>query len=258
MVEKIAIFYTDFDSDWVKPWNNFVEMAIQILQKGRLLEEDDKSPVEYSVFDILHNDFPNLSTITKENGYIGIYITGSKHDAFDTEIKEIVELRRILKIILTGNQYPPVTGVCFGHQVIAAALGCKVGRNPKGFEGGILPITLNKEGEKLFEGREILCLPELHNDVVFEVPKGYVSWGSTPKCENQGLYRCNKVITFQGHPEFVTDAAKCGLENMYKYSNECDRPSLKEHNSILQQCDSLPNDGPHVARYIWKLFRQMI
>lgn len=45
----------------------------------------------------------------------------------------------------------------------------------------------------------------MHRDMVFDLPAGTVSLGSTPKCAIQGMYTPCKLISVQGHPEFDRD-----------------------------------------------------
>lgn len=197
------------------------------------------------------NVFPQLSDLQKDE-YLGIYITGSKYDSFDNEIEWIMKLRSFLNEMLTSKtEYPPVAGICFGHQVIAAALGSSVGRNPKGFEGGVVSLKLNSVGQKLFGAQE-LNLSEVHSDCVFDVPEGYQNWASSEKCQNQGFYRQNRVLTFQGHPEFNSDVAQKGLLKSQ------DKLTLEEFNRYERQCQELDNNGIQAARNIWRLFLQKI
>jgi GMP synthase-like glutamine amidotransferase len=42
----------------------------------------------------------------------------------------------------------------------------------------------------------------MHQDIVFSLPPGVVSLGSSPRCEVQGMYAAGRFITVQGHPEF--------------------------------------------------------
>ena len=43
-----------------------------------------------------------------------------------------------------------VIGVCFGHQIVARALGVEVGRNPDGWEAAVNNVQLSKKGQELF------------------------------------------------------------------------------------------------------------
>jgi len=46
---------------------------------------------------------------------------------------------------------------------------------------------------------------QMHRDIVYEYPRGVEELGSSPRCEVQGMYMRNRLITVQGHPEFTKD-----------------------------------------------------
>jgi GMP synthase-like glutamine amidotransferase len=57
-----------------------------------------------------------------------------------------------------GKTQKPMFGACFGHQIIARAMGSRVGRNHKGWEVSVCEIALSKAGEELFEKKNLVCL----------------------------------------------------------------------------------------------------
>ena len=134
-------------------------------------------------------------------------------------------------------------GICFGHQILAKNLGCKIGRNELGWEAGTHTIELNQEIFKIEntpflpalvspkdtsnsngdndndnnpENQVILDhlnLVESHQDIIHGLPtitgfEDMVSIGSTVKCNIQGMMTTKtcpiRLLTFQGHPEFTT------------------------------------------------------
>lgn len=54
-----------------------------------------------------------------------------------------------------------VIGVCFGHQIVARALGAKVGRNRRGWEASVTSVHLSSKGKELFGGKDVMVLHAL-------------------------------------------------------------------------------------------------
>jgi GMP synthase-like glutamine amidotransferase len=42
----------------------------------------------------------------------------------------------------------------------------------------------------------------MHKDILFEYPEGVEKLGGSPRCLVQGMYKKDKLISVQGHPEF--------------------------------------------------------
>lgn len=47
------------------------------------------------------------------------------------------------------------------------------------------------------------AIHQMHKDIVFEYPEGVEKLGASPRCLVQGMYKKNKLIAVQGHPEFT-------------------------------------------------------
>ena len=45
----------------------------------------------------------------------------------------------------------------------------------------------------------------MHRDIVYDYPPGTEPLGSSPRCQVQGMYAKNRLISVQGHPEFRED-----------------------------------------------------
>lgn len=101
-----------------------------------------------------------------------------------------------------------IIGVCFGHQIVARALGSIVTRNHLGFEISVCKVDLAETGKLLFEGNDSLHIMQMHVDIVVAYPPGVKPLGSSPVCENQGMYIPRRLITVQAHPEFKLDIMK--------------------------------------------------
>lgn len=112
----------------------------------------------------------------------------------------------------------PIAGFCYGHQIIARALGGEVILNPGGYELGVQEVTLSSRGVELL-GTETLVLPvapnhdlsftnllqnvpQFHGDCVSSLPPDIDNLASSSLCEEQVMYQKGRVLGYQGHPEF--------------------------------------------------------
>ncbi|KAE8355059.1 class I glutamine amidotransferase-like protein [Aspergillus coremiiformis] len=144
-------------------------------------------------------DVVNESVFPKPEEFDALLLTGSKHDAH-ADIPWIIELTKYVRDIF-AQKTKPIVGICFGHQIVARALGARVGRNDAGWEISVEPFQLSDTGKRLFS-QDVLTLHQMHRDIVYEVPQGCVNLGSSDRCEVQGLYIPQRILTVQGHPEF--------------------------------------------------------
>ncbi|SCV05582.1 LANO_0H10660g1_1 [Lachancea nothofagi CBS 11611] len=252
MMLKIAIFNCDAPKEQLVNWGNFSDMAITMLEQSC----DAADEAEYDVYQVYKDEFPSLEEL---KSYSGIYITGSEFDAFDNSRAWIVHLKKIINVVLTEDGYPPVTGVCFGHQIVASSLGCKVDRNPQGMEGGIVPLQLTEDAKRLGllqkphpSTTHTFSIAKIHNDIVYEIPEGYVNIASSQKCPIQGLYKKHKAFTLQGHPEFVTQVSMLMIQRAYEHG----KIDAHRFEAIKAESAQNENDGIYAAKTMWKLFKR--
>ena len=121
----------------------------------------------------------------------GWLITGSRHGAYEDHpfIKPLEDfIRRAYAAKV------PLVGICFGHQIIAQALGGTVERYDGGWSVG--PTEYDFDGE-------VLTMNAWHRDQVTALPEGAERIGTNAFCENAALVYGDRAFTVQAHPEFA-------------------------------------------------------
>lgn len=138
-------------------------------------------------------DFP--ASVHEADGWL---LTGSRHGVYEDHAF-IPPLEAFIRTAYA--EHVPLVGICFGHQIIAQALGGKVIKSPKGWAVGAQDYDF---------GGEKVTLNAWHQDQVVELPKGAEVLGQNEFCENAALVYDDRAFTVQAHPEFP-DAVVQGL-----------------------------------------------
>lgn len=184
-------------------------MKIGILQTGHAPDELIAGHGDYPAqfrrllaghgFDF--DDYPVVDGIFPESIHAadGWLITGSRHGVYEDHFW-IPPLERFIRTAYAAHV--PVAGICFGHQIVAQALGGKAEK----FSGG---WVVGPQTYRLAEGGEI-TLNAWHQDQVTRRPEGAEVLASHPFCENAILAYGDRAYTVQAHPEF-DDAFVQGL-----------------------------------------------
>ena len=109
----------------------------------------------------------------------------------------------------------PLFGVCYGHQLMAYALGGEVGENPEGGEKGTFTITLTEKGRNnlLLDGFPLQFPAYLfHEQSVLTPPSGCDVLGFSEKDPDQIVRYGNSAFSVQFHPEFTADILSAACE----------------------------------------------
>lgn len=178
-------------------------MKIGILQTGHAPEEmlatsGDVAPYfermlerfgfDFATYNVVDLEFPDA--ITDCDGWI---ITGSKHGAYEDHAF-IPPLEAMIRDVYAADI--PLVGICFGHQIIAQALGGKVEKFDGGWAVGNTAYDWNGD---------TVHLNAWHQDQVVTRPADATVYASNEFCENAALVYGNRVFTTQPHPEYGSD-----------------------------------------------------
>ncbi len=96
----------------------------------------------------------------------------------------------------------PIVGICFGHQVLASALGGVVERSERGWGGGVHSMRVTQRRGWMAPPLDDVALIMAHQDQVVALPDGAALLGSSAHCPNFLVEFAPKAIGIQGHPEF--------------------------------------------------------
>jgi GMP synthase (glutamine-hydrolysing) len=135
----------------------------------------------------------------------GFFITGSSSSVTERAPWMLRAEGYIREIDAAGT---PLLGICFGHQLIAQALGGDVQKNPRGREIGTVQVNVT-ESDPLFGGepREIDANAS-HVDSVAKVPERARVLASTSLDPVAAFAVGDAIRAVQFHPEFDGDVMR--------------------------------------------------
>uniref|UniRef100_A0A7R9XMZ1 Glutamine amidotransferase domain-containing protein n=1 Tax=Polyblepharides amylifera TaxID=1486889 RepID=A0A7R9XMZ1_9CHLO len=179
----------------------------------------DQVKVSWTVFEADQRQLPP----TNANFY-GYIISGSKHGVYE-DIPWIQEL--CTWVCQAHSRRCKLLGICFGHQVVAKALGGEVQPNPAGFVIGRYPTSISMQAREYFQSlgswedlqesgqtASQLTMNFVHGDYVVQVPSSLRCMGGTPLSPHNGLFNGSNILTFQGHPEFSAENVSACLGSL--------------------------------------------
>lgn len=191
---KIGILKTDtVRPEWVGTYGEYPDMFEALLRQVN-------PELEFCTWDVEAGELPDdLSAV---DGYI---ITGSKSSAYDDKpwiraLEDFIRHAHLVKIKLVG--------ICFGHQLVARALGGLVDKSVNGWGCGVQVYSVS-DPQLLADGQGLdLQLLASHQDQVMLAPVGAQVIARNDHCDIAGFRIGEHILTFQGHPEFIPEYSR--------------------------------------------------
>lgn len=128
--------------------------------------------------------------------------TGSKHAVYEGH-PWVEQLCGFVRELRTARK--PFVGICFGHQLLAYALGGEVAKAGQGWGIGVLPMDVVRSAPWMTPARTQIRLQHSHQDQVRRLPSGAVLLGRSPHCEVAMYSVGDTMLGIEGHPEFTVE-----------------------------------------------------
>jgi GMP synthase-like glutamine amidotransferase len=175
----IGILQTGYAPDALRDLGDYPDMFERLLAGHGF---------DFRTWRVVDEEFPD--SVRVADGWL---ITGSKHGVYEGHAF-IAPLEQFIRDAFAARV--PVAGICFGHQIMATALGGRVEKFAGGWAVG--PVDYDFDGERL-------TLNAWHQDQVVAPPPGAEVIATTPFCAYAGFAYDDRGISVQPHPEFADD-----------------------------------------------------
>ena len=155
-------------------------------------------------YEVVKGEYP--ADLDEVDGYI---ITGSKLSVYD-DVPWVHELKAFVQRLHTAGK--KLVGICFGHQMVAEALGGKTLPADAGWCVGVHTVTPSPDAALYGLPDSPINLRANHKDQVQTVPPGARVLASTEACPVASIGLGDNILTFQAHPEFSDGYARALLD----------------------------------------------
>ena len=151
--------------------------------------------LKFDFIQVRHGEFPE--SLADYDAYL---ISGSRHGVYD----DLPWLPRLIDFIHEAFAARiRLIGVCFGHQVLAQALGGEAGLSEKGWGVGIIAMHQQCALAGKPPPQQPIKLPYVHQDQVTRLPQDAETLLGNDFCPYASFVIPGRVLSVQGHPEFT-------------------------------------------------------
>ena len=188
---KIGILKCDSTNEnFRKEHGDYSDMFISLFQSV-------EPTLKFETYNVILGEYPK--NLQDNNVYL---ISGSRYGVNDGD-KWIDDLERF--VLELQHRKHPLIGICFGHQMIAKALGGKTELSTKGWGVGVQKYQKIVTEPWLEPDIEQFSILSFHKDQVSKLPKDAVLIAENDFCPYSAYYIGEWLISFQGHPELTKD-----------------------------------------------------
>jgi GMP synthase (glutamine-hydrolysing) len=203
----------------------------------------DGHGIELVTYDLDAGRFP--ASITECDGWL---CSPSRSSAYD-DLPWRADAEDLLRDLVAHEH--PYVGICFGHQLLAQALGAPVRRAADGWQVGVHEYELLARPGWMRPRTDRLALIASHEDQVTALPDGATLLARSVGCPVAGLLVGDRAWSLQPHPELVPDLADHLLAGRVELIGA--EKVRRARAGLLQ-----PLDRPLVARWIARFFADQV
>lgn len=128
--------------------------------------------------------------------------TGSRWSVYE-DVSWIHDLKSFVRSAYETRT--PFIGICFGHQMMAEALGGKVAKSEYGWGVGIRAVEFTNLEPWMQPQQTTLHLHYMHQDQVLRLPQDSVVLAQSEHCPVAAFRVGETMFGIQAHPEFTND-----------------------------------------------------
>lgn len=159
---------------------------------------------DWQFYDVTQGQFPT------DIAECDVYLTTGSHHSVYEELPWIAQLKSFIQTLYRADKY--FIGVCFGHQLLAEALGGEVGKSSVGWCVGVHEFEVVQPEKWMMPEQNRFNLLMSCQDQVLVLPEGAVVLACSEKCA-VGMYRVGeRMLGMQAHPEFSKAYAEALME----------------------------------------------
>jgi len=141
-----------------------------------------------------------------------VYVSSGSEFSVNDELEWVLNLKQFIQQLYFKHK--GFFGICFGHQLIAAALDGTVEFSDKGWGLGVSQVEVLNRADRFAALNGKMTLPVSHQEQVIKLPSDTDVLASSDFCENFMMQTGRCFLGIQGHPEFTTDYARCLVDSM--------------------------------------------